>query len=797
MKIALIFTLLILSLALANEFTVTVPFSASDVEINQMGNYTSVTVPSLPSIGNIGAPSLPVMNTQIALPRGTKATSIEVVNATYTPIRGNYMVLPVTEPVPLSLMGEVTIDLPRPDETIYGSSETFPALPAKLEDSSMLIGFPVAYVNVYPVRWNPASRTIEVLSNLEIKVTTETADNYSVRHRSIQSENRTRTIVENTVINPEMVEASGATIIPSRDLTYGEYVVICTSAYETSAQNFADWKTRKGVPTSVYTTSWIQTQYSCTDLQQEIRAFLTDCRDEGVEYVLIWGDDNIIAGRDAIISAGGHTEYPPVDLYWSDINDVTPGNDLWNSNGNSIWGEWNIDNIDYHPDMFTGRASVNSQSEATLFLEKVLAYEQVASTDYFESAPIELRVGYTTELLWAADPSHGFPVDVWGSAGAEVISNDVPSSSWEEEKCYNSTGTNSVAITTAMINAGPAHVYHASHGSNTSFSLPGGSYTTSHFMALTNISGGGLPAIWNSISCLIGHLDGSECMGDAWLASPNGGGFGMFNARYGWGSSSPSNGVSEILCQKIYEENWVEGQYNLGAVHSMGRDEMNPGSYEYADWCVKEYNLFGEPELPLWSEDAVQLAAAHPASVNGAATVTVTVTAGGSPVNGARVCLQKGNDWSTAEVYEVENTNSSGVVNIPITPTSTGTMLITVWAQNKISYLGTITVNSTDIENTEVALNIATAISTPYPNPATSSAAIPFSLATAGTASIQVFDLSGRTVAMPANQNFAAGQHTINWNLDSSNGTPVANGFYSVVVTTTDKVMTERIMVLR
>ena len=785
MKIALIFTVLILSLALANEFTVTVPFSASSVEINQMGNYTSVTVPSLPSIGTIGAPSLPIMNTQIALPRGTKATSIEVVNATYTPIRGNHIVLPVTEPIPLSLMGEVTIPLPRPDETIYSSSETFPALPAKLEDSSMLIGFPVAYVNVYPVRWNPASRTIEVLSNLELKITTEAADNYSVRNRSLQSENRTRTIVENTVINPEMVEASGATIIPSRDLTYGEYVVICTLAYETSAQNFADWKTRKGVPTSVYTTTWIQTQYSCADLQQEIRAFLTDCRDEGVEYVLIWGDDNVIAGRDSKIHYSSYTEYPPVDLYWSDINDSAPGADLWNSNGNSIWGEWNVDDIDYHPDMFTGRASVNSASEAALFLEKVLAYEQISSTDYFETAPIELRVGYTTELLWPG---------CWGSAGAEIISNDVPSSSWEEEKCYNSAGTNSVAMTTAMINAGPAHVYHASHGSNTSFSLPGGSYTTSHFMALTNISGGGLPAIWNSISCLIGHFDGSECMGDAWLASPNGGGFGMFNARYGWGSpSNPGGGVSEVLCQLIYEEDWVEGQYNLGAVHSMGRDEMSPASQEIHDWCVKEYNLFGEPELPLWTEDAVQLAAAHPSSISGSSTVTVTVTADGSPVNGARVCLQKGDEWSTAEVYEVENTNSSGVVNINVAPSTTGTMLITVWAQNKISYLGTITVNGTGVED----LNVTTAISTPYPNPATSSAAIPFSLATAGTASIQVFDLSGRTVAMPANQNFAAGQHTINWNLDSSNGTPVPNGFYSVVVTTTDKVMTERIMVIR
>ncbi len=789
MKIATILAVMIFALGFAGEFTVSVPFNPSDVEINRMGNYSIVSIPGIPSISTIGAPSLPVINTPISLPAGTKATSIEVVSVSYTPLRNNITVLPATSPVPLSLMDETLMSLPTPDMNIYNSSANYPSSPVTFEESSMLLGFPVVYVSVYPVRWNPASRTVEVLSNLEIKVTTETAtDNYTVRTRSAQSEARTRTIVQNAVINPNMVQASGAAIVASRDLVYGEYVVIATPAYLSKAQEFADWKTRKGVPTSVHTTTWIQTQYSCVDLQQEIRAFLTDCRDEGVEYVLIWGDDNIIAGRDARIHYSSYTEYPPVDLYWSDINDVTPGNDQWNSNGNSIWGE-PADNVDYHPDLFTARASVNSSVESARFLDKVLAYEQVTSTDYFETAPIEMRVGYSTELLWPG---------CWGSAGAEIIANDVPLATWEQEKCYNSSGTNSVAITTAMINAGPAHVYHASHGSTSSFSLPGGSYTTSNFMNLQNISNGGLPAIWNSISCLIGHLDGAECMGDAWIASPNGGGFGAFNARYGWGSpSNPGGGASEILCQAIYEENWQENAITLGESHAMGRDEMNPGSNEVMDWCVKEYNMFGEPELPLWTADAAAMSASYPSEISGTTTITVTVTSGSSPVSGARVCLWKGDDWSTAEVYEVENTNGSGIVNIPVVPSTSGDMLVTVWAHNHLSHLGTISVNGTGIADQTQGAMAVTAISTPYPNPASSTAAIPFSLANAGTASIQVFDLTGRTVAIPANGEFAAGQHTVNWNLTGSNGTDIPNGFYSVVITTGETVMTERIMVLR
>ncbi len=128
---------------------------------------------------------------------------------------------------------------------------------------------------------------------------------------------------------------------------------------------------------------------------------------------------------------------------------------------------------------------------------------------------------------------------------------------------------------------------------------------------------------------------------------------------------------------------------------------MNPGSNQVMDWCVKNYNLFGEPELPIWTEEAVDLTVTHPASITGSSNVTVNVTAEGSPVSGARVCLYKGDDWATAEVYEVALTGGSGQVEVPVNPATTGEMLITVWAHNHISYLGSIDVGGTGVEEGE------------------------------------------------------------------------------------------------
>ncbi len=758
--------------ASAGEMTVSIPIDASAINITEAGIYTRITGTGMGLINVVGAPSLPAYTERMALPTGCMATGIEIIDAEYTVVRGLYNVMPAQTQIPFSVEWNGVPD--EPDPEIYNSRSFYPENSVEFAGSSVILGIPVAYVKVFPVRWNPSSRTVDILTGLTLRVTYESSPEAStVLRRSMQSELRSQETVRNTVVNPEEVSCSGAYIVDSKDLTYGEYVIIATTYYESYAQELADWKTSKGVPANVYTTTWIDDNYTCYDLQQEIRAFLTDCRDEGVEYVLIYGDDNRIAGRDARISIGGsYEEFPPVDLYWSDINDMIPGADLWDSNNNHVWGQFGYDDVDYHPDLWVGRASVNTSSECTIFNEKVYIYEGVSSTDYFESSEIEERIGYTTEMLWPG---------CYGSAGAELISVYVPSE-WEEEKCYDSDGNNSMAITDSMLNAGPHHVYHSSHGAATGFSLPGGFYSTSHFKSLTNISSGNLPAIWNSISCNIGYLDyGIDCMGDAWNNSPEGGGFGAFNARYGFGNSSnPGYGVSEILSRYFYDVMWNDDLYILGVTHAMGNDEMCPASSETEDWCVKEYNLFGDPELPMWFFPASDLDAAHTASISGATNVTVAVTSSGSSVSGARVCLQKG-DWQSGDIYKVETTNAAGECTFFVNPASTGTISVVAWARDHISYQGTISVTGTGFEEGGLQ-DYINGVDAVYPSPAMNSVTIPFSLATEGNTRVDVYDVTGRLITNIAAEEMTAGEHSLLWKLEDNNGEAVPSGVYHVRV---------------
>lgn len=782
------------------EFSVTVPFSSAELRIEREGLFTSVHIPGAPSVLTPGSPALPIMPVRVAVPTGNRVTELRITSESWERLPGRYEIQPASGCVPISAGIEHTQSLPNPD--IYSRDTWFPLNTAVLSSSSVYWGIPTAYVTVHPVRWNPVSGTMEILAELELSfICEEDPAVRLVRRRTAASEALAMDITRRLVVNPGDVSGSGAVLVEPKELAWGQYVIITHPDYQVQAQELADWKTAKGIPASVYTTDWVQSQYSTADLQQDMRAFLTHCRDEGTDYVLIFGDDDKVECRDALlVGSGSTTEEAPSDLYFADINDTAPGADLWNSNGNNIWGEVpfpyqypqppGYDQVDYHPDLWVGRASVNSVSEADIFIEKVFIYEGIQSVDYFETAPRELRIGYSTGILW-------YSPYIPGSADAESISTFLPSPAWEEEKLYESNGTNSYQNTIDMINAGPHHVFHASHGSQTSmWTSQSSNYTTAHIMAQTNISSGGLPAIWQSISCFIGQLDGYECCGDAWLNSPNGGGFGNFNSRYGWGNfAGPCTGPSEMLCIRFYQDHWETDIYQLGIAHGTSMDYYCPPESIYMDWCLKEYNLFGDPELPMWTEVPTELSVSHPASISGTGPVTVTVTAGGSPVEDARVCLQKGN-WQTGEIYEVGYTDGSGQATLYADPATTGDIAVTVWARNHHTSLGTITVSGVALEDVSAPVTNF-AFHPVSPNPAVESAAISFELSMASPVTLEVYDLGGRRVTTLLEQEMQAGGHSLLWDLTDSRGSFVPTGFYHLRLATVDRTEVNPLMVIR
>lgn len=747
----------------ADVLTVEIPVDGFNPRIVDSGFGNWVWLPGSPCQERVGFPCVPAVPVRIAVPFPGRIVSTEVISFSYRDWGRVQQLIPVSEQVPVSRPWEFR--QAEPDPQVYQQDTFFPIEPLARVTSGVLWGIPIATAVVHPVRWNPVSGELEIMEELTLQLEMDRAPGSLISRRSFSSEERSTALARSLVVNPWQVTGSGAFLVDERDLEYGQYVIICPEEFQDEFQVLADWKTSKGIPASVYTTQWIAQNYSFLDIQREIRAFLTDCRDEGTDFVLLAGDDDVLPARDVYLCS----KLRPSDLYFADNDDTYPGEDLWDSNRNGYWAEPG-DSVDWHPDLWVARAPVSDGEEAELFVNKVLFYEHVDTTWSVcpgLNQPEEIRIGYSTGQM-SSNPV------VWGSPGAELISDMMPLG-WQEEKRYESQGNNSTALTIEMIDMGMHQLYHCSHGSDTMmYTAYGDLFFVSDIMQLQNISQGGNVSIWNSIACLIGSFDTDTCCADAWVISPEGGGFGCFNSDNGYYSSaSPGAGASDLLIQRFFTEYIQNDVRELGMVHGLCLDHFCPPEWNtYTEYVVKGYNLFGDPELPMWASEAAPLTVIHQPSVNGNTTVEVFVSSGGYPLAGARVCLQKG-DWQTGEVYEVEYTDASGSAWLYACPETTGHMAVTAWAVDHDTYSGEIQVTGTGIE-VQPADQCFGLVSI-SPSPTAGRTWFRFGVAEAGQVQLSIHDLSGRQVAMPVDQWLIPGEHDFSCDCSS-----LCSGIYLV-----------------
>jgi hypothetical protein len=142
-------------------------------------------------------------------------------------------------------------------------------------------------------------------------------------------------------------------------------------------------------------------------------------------------------------------------------------------------------------------------------------------------------------------------------------------------------------------------------------------------------------------------------------------------------------GPSERLCVRFYDFFIQKDSWLLGAAHARGKDVYAslPQNQQVWRWCFYDYNLMGEPAMPVWSDVPGTLTIAVPDSVpTGTSSIRGNVAGGGNPVNGAWVGLYK-----SGEVCTRGQTNSSGDADIIVSPSSPGWLYVTAYAQDKLA----------------------------------------------------------------------------------------------------------------
>ena len=292
--------------------------------------FDRVIMENAPRGGVIGEPALPSRGASILLPLGTVVGSIEIIKGEKVYLGDGYYIEPVQRPVRLT--GDPRPAMPPvPDAVIYASSEIFPAAAYQEAGTQNFRGFSILYLRLQPVELIPATGELYYYPDLKVIVNTVPSGASAELYRGLAEDEEE---VAGKVDNPELVSSYWAAS-KGADKFY-DLLIITTPALAASFQPLKDYHDSTGIATEIHTTSDV----GSTD-PDDIRDYIyNQYIIEGIRYVIIGADDDLIPAKDLYVQtdygSSPEIEYSmPGDIYFGCLNGT------YNYDGDSYWGEPN------------------------------------------------------------------------------------------------------------------------------------------------------------------------------------------------------------------------------------------------------------------------------------------------------------------------------------------------------------------------------------------------------------------------------------------------------------------------
>lgn len=675
--------------------------------VSVSGERVSVTMDGAWSFGWPGDPVLPMSPARILLPPGESAISVTIVPGERVVLGSGYTVEPGQHQYPLSYDGPV--ERIEPD---YAGRAPCPDRLADEPATGFFRGRSIASFALHPVEYVPSTGTLSYYRSMDVTVTTaqdsravEAATTMVVASASTERE------LSRMVDNPDAraryhayqeVHPHGFALDP--EPAY-DYVVVASDAWGEYLDDFVDYKTKRGLRTKLFLTSWIYGRYPGVDEQEQIRAFIKDAyRTWGTQYVLLVGDTrdpNGIPHRGlyATVSDGGNTGPDtgdgsgrpfevdndiPGDIYYAALDGT------WNDDGDGWWGE--PAEADLYPEVAVGRICVNEPWEIENFIDKVSYYQESPIVSECDEA---LFVG---EYLWPYTYGGDYKDEIrYGSSANGYTTAGVPASMNVEtlyEKDVDDWPSSTLIL---LMENGVNIVNHLGH-------------CNEHYVMkltpldISTFSNDGTEHSLNFIysqGCYGGSFDnmsvsGSytyDCFVEQMAVARVGAAAAIANSRYGWGDPGGTNGSSQYYDREFFDAMFAEGIYPIGEANNDSKaDVVWAIGYSANRWCSYQLNLFGDPAMHLWTGEPTAMTVEHPPLIlTDQDRMDVTVRgATGEPIEGARVAVYS----DDGRVYDSGYTDSDGVGSVRATTPVSGTLRMKVMAHDHLDYHAVVPVIS-------------------------------------------------------------------------------------------------------
>lgn len=383
-----------------------------------------------------------------------------------------------------------------------------------------------------------------------------------------------------------------------------KYLIITTNELVGAFRPLAQWKTQKGVPTRVVSINRLTNEGASPSIESIKRALRSYHTGQGLEYVLLAGDVDMIPIPYCQVYINYRYESIPTDLYYACFG----GNFNWDANNNGVLGEPD-DEIDFHPDIYVSRIPIRTIEDANVFVNRQLDYEKCISCENWKKSI--LMTGRRVDLT-DSNSKDAF-IRGYYYFYKKAIQPYWDGSLTRFYDCENNLDYNCEFNATNINNLlRDGHMFFdmISHGDPQRWWLSDNQFYTVNDAAMAENSS---PMLITTIACHTNAFDtidksGNDfpCLSETFLRNSKSGLIGYFGcSRSGWTSTQYSNGTSDRyefqFLGNIFSDNYEEKNFGklVGeAKYSMAPFITNNASVRYVQYGL---NPVGDPEMPVYT----------------------------------------------------------------------------------------------------------------------------------------------------------------------------------------------------
>ena len=532
---------------------------------------------------------------------------------------------------------------------VYNSSKSFPNDFVEIDPPSIFRDFRIARVAVYPVKYSPATKELQVASSITVRL------NYGAGE----------------VINPKTTPKKP--IAPSFGELYknfifnyqnvlddnyggkeeGHELMLCIMPDEfyNSFQDYAEWKRESGIDIHITKFSDIGANSSNPDI---IKNHITDAYynwDVPPTYVLLVGDDGVFPKE--MISMDGWS-FPNEDFFVE------------------------IEGNDFFPELMIGRLTNQSDYQMQVMINKFLNYEKTpytTSPDWFKKGICCSNNYYSSQVETKRFTAERMLVDGLFTSVDTMMS---------DPGC-----TYSVSDVINAINNGRSYLNYRGEGWSSGWNS---SCAAVHTSDLSGLSNGQKLTFVTSIGCGVAmfNTSGGNCFGEEWLEMGT-----ISNPRGAVAFIGPTSNTHTTYNNKldkgIYVGMFTEQLSTPGQAINRGKLYLYNvyGTDPYVEYHYKIYCVLGDPSTHIWKDEPEAVTVNYPPSITFGTTLvefTVNHTSNGQPVENAIVCV------TGTDVFVTGTTDATGKAYVEVNEEDLETLTITVTGKNVYPYQGTMEV---------------------------------------------------------------------------------------------------------